>query len=685
MRLHVLIIMAILGGSMATAAAPIAPEVAMNRQWAERAFAVGGPAGHLPFSFVYGGRSSRDFLGTWTGTVSEAAVNATTRRRTLTFTDSQTGLEVKAVCTIYTDTPGVDWTLSFTNTGIVDTPILEQVLAVDAAVPVPGDRAVAVHRLHGSPCAVDDWMPFDQPLPAGERLDFATNNGRSANVSPFFNVSRGDGGVITAIGWSGQWAASVAHTAGAVRTQAGMQTLHTTLRPGESIRSPRILQVQWSGNDPNRGYNLFRRTMMAHILPRRQGALILPPIVHLSTSFYEMNATNEANVLAHLQACKGLGFEMFWLDAYWTGPDGFPHSMGNYGFPLERVVPKDRFPHGLEAIGAAVKQSGMGFVLWFEPERVVADTLLAKEHPEWVLTHAGADRSQFGLFDLGNPAARAYMTEYLQAAITKYQVDCLRIDYNIDPLAYWQAHDTDPSRVGMTELRYVEGLYRMWDDLLRANPSLFIDNCASGGRRIDLETCARALALWRSDNTCDMVGDDPEVILMAAVKNQVMSGGLNRYLPWGTNGQMGADPYRFRSGFNAGIAFCEDIRPREYPRDELAKGIAEGKRLRPYWFGDYYPLTAVTADPADWLALQYHRPEQQDGIVLAFRRHRAPAQSITCRLNAVDSTARYQVTFAHSYEPERTVTMTGAELQGLTLDIPACPGSLLIEYRKLRK
>jgi alpha-galactosidase len=43
----------------------------------------------------------------------------------------------------------------------------------------------------------------------------------------------------------------------------------------------------------------------------------------------------------------------------------------------------------------------------------------------------------------------------------------------------------------MGEIRYVEGLYRMWDDLRKTHPRLFMDNCASGGRRIDLETCSR--------------------------------------------------------------------------------------------------------------------------------------------------------------------------------------------------
>ena len=76
---------------------------------------------------------------------------------------------------------------------------------------------------------------------------------------------------------------------------------------------------------------------------------------------------------------------MFWLDAYWTR-DGFPAGMGHYGFPIERAEPRDRFPRGLRPIGDAVHQAGLGFLMWFEPERVHPGTALAKEHPAWVIS-----------------------------------------------------------------------------------------------------------------------------------------------------------------------------------------------------------------------------------------------------------------------------------------------------------
>ena len=241
----------------------------------------------------------------------------------------------------------------------------------------------------------------------------------------------------------------------------------------------------------------------------------------------------------------------------------------------------------------------------------------------------------------------------------------------------------DPNRVGLTEMRYVEGLYRMWDDLLQANPGLLIDNCASGGRRIDLETMSRSLPLWRSDNTCDMLDLKPATVLAAARKNQLMSAGLNRYVPFSIAGQMGATPYLFRSGFNAGIAFAEDVRPKDYPRELLKQGIAEGKRIRKYFLGDFYPLVEAGADPRGWTVMQYHRPQENDGLVMAFRRDQSAYVACEARLRDIAPTKQYEITVYRNYEPERPVTLEGSALSQLRLEIGECPGSVLVEYRDL--
>ncbi len=219
----------------------------LNGEWAGRVFS-GSRSAELPFSFVYDGKASSDILGNWEMKAESKAIDATRFARSVLLTDPRTKLEVRASAIIYLDTEGVDWTLTFTNHGSGDSPVLEKVWAVDVGIPVgKPETAVVIHRLNGGPSRADDWLPFDEPISAEDSREFATFGGRSSNVCPFFNVNWGTGGVITAIGWSGQWAAGIERNAkGDVRIRAGMEGLHVRLRPGESIRSPRIMQMRWA-------------------------------------------------------------------------------------------------------------------------------------------------------------------------------------------------------------------------------------------------------------------------------------------------------------------------------------------------------------------------------------------------------------------------------------------------------
>ena len=652
-------------------------EIGLNRDWAEQAFS--SEDREIPFSFVYGGQHSSEFIGGWERTDEDEILDAIQRRHVLTLTDPQTGLKVCAVATIYTDTPGVDWTLSFANAGTEATPILEHVKALDVTLERGEHDCVTLHQLRGSDNASDDWLPFDERLSPGERIELAPILGRSSNgACPFFNLEWDGGGVITAIGWTGQWTASIEHTEDArLRIQAGMEKMHVSLRPGETIRSLRILQLYWEGNDTLRAYNLFRQTMLSHVVPKVGGETIVPPIVHLSTSFCELNDSTEANVLSHLEPIKELGFEFFWLDAYFTR-GGFPDGMGNYGFPLELAIPSDRFPNGLKPISDAAHAAGMGFLVWFEPERVADGTYIAREHPEWIIS---LEDQRFNLLNIGLPEARTALTDYLIAAIHEYGMDCLRIDYNIDPLPFWRSLDqVEPDRVGIAEIRYIEALYQMWDDILAAHPHLFIDNCSSGGRRIDIETCSRSIPLWRTDATiAPLMESDFD---QSALQNQVMTAGLSRYVPFNVSGQMGPAPYWFRSGFNAGIPVCDDCRAAGYPLDLLKAGIEEGKRIRKYYFGNFYPLNEVTTSPGDWCVLQYHRPDEQDGMVIAFRRPQSSDASFVFSLHEIDPDAKYEITQSHGYDPSDPLELAGTQLQLLKLEIDDCPGSVVVEYKR---
>lgn len=634
----------------------------------------GGITVAWPFSFVYGGRPSHMLLPYWERRVEIEPVEGGVRR-SLIFTDPATRLEVRAVAAAYTDTLGVDWILHFTNRGGADTPVLEQVRALDTAFRcAPG--APATFSSLRSTCGVDDWSPFSEALAPGARREFAPTAGRSSlGACPFFDLEWKGGAAVVGIGWTGQWAATVENRDGTVALRAGMQNLHLALHPGESIRTPRILFLSAPEGDMEHTYNLWRATMIRHLVPKVKGETVVPPFAHLSTAFYETDKCTEAIALDHLNAGKDLGFECYWYDAYY-GKDDFP-TVGNYVLPVARGFNTIRFPNLLKPIAEAVHAAGLKFLLWFEPERICPGTLMAIEHPEWVVL----PETGWGMFNLAVPEAREYITNYISGLIDDYGLSWIRIDNAVAYAPLWQQLDAaaGPDRVGMAEIRYVEGLYRWWDDLRAKHPELAIDNCASGGGRIDLELCARSIPLWRTDATISpLLNKD---FLQAALQNQVMTAGMSRYVPFSASGQMGADPYNFRSGFNAGISFCEDTRPAEYPRDLLRAAIVEGKRIRKYFFGNLYLLTDVTTSPRDWQVRQYHRAEQGDGMVMAFRRHQSPFTGFMCDLREINNDADYEVTVSQGYTPEPVRMMKGAELRRINLDIREMPGSLLVEYR----
>jgi len=112
----------------------------------------------LPFSFVYDGKPSGELVGNWKRTVREEPIDAVRRRIILTLADPATGLELRAEAIVYLDTPGVEWTLHFTNKGAKPSAIIEQVKAVDVTISPGLQDAVTLHRLMGNPRRIDDWL-----------------------------------------------------------------------------------------------------------------------------------------------------------------------------------------------------------------------------------------------------------------------------------------------------------------------------------------------------------------------------------------------------------------------------------------------------------------------------------------------------------------------------------------------
>jgi len=625
-------------------------------------FLTSGP----PFSFVYGGVSSAELLTTWKRTV-ETKDKEDRVEYLVNWTDPKTQLRVTATVGVFKRYPAVDWLLSFENRGSKDTPILESIQAADVGLRTGLSKRVGVlHHLMGDACGERSFLSVETTLEADKTIRLAPTGGRPSSISafPFFNFQYRDRGIITAVGWSGQWAASFKRAAnGPTRLCVGMEKTHLLLHPGERIRSPRVLMLSWHG-DRLTAHNRFRRLMLFHYVPKQNGRPARLPIALQCFDRYSWTRADwatEAGQMAAAEFAKGIGCDHHWLDAAWF-VGGFPNGVGNW-----TCKPK-AFPNGLKPVSDACHKLGLKFVVWFEPERVASGSQIAREHPEFVFGGAKG-----GLFKLSDPAARRWLTDLLSKRIGEFGIDVYRNDFNIDPLAFWRRNDT-PDRQGMTELRYVEGHYQMWDELLSKHPGLLIDNCSSGGRRIDLETCMRSVPLWRSDTSCSPGHPD---------WNQAQSCGLSLYLPFHTACGWTPEPYDFRSSATAGaicqFAYLDD----GFPVALAQATIAEARENRKFWYGDFYPLTSCTTTPDHWAAYQFHRPDLDAGLVLVFRRAESGYTGLEVALKGLAPATTYTVEHIDDARAKTVRTMTGRALMSPTeLRLPEKANSLLIRYEK---
>ncbi len=132
-----------------------------------------------PFSFVYDGKTSQSLLPSWKRTPGASHTEDRTQF-VATWLDTKTGLKVIATATAFNDFPAVEWVLRFENTGTKDSPILENVQALDIVLGTENRQAVVLDQIRGDDCSPQSFLPIERPLKAGESVSLAPYGGRSS-------------------------------------------------------------------------------------------------------------------------------------------------------------------------------------------------------------------------------------------------------------------------------------------------------------------------------------------------------------------------------------------------------------------------------------------------------------------------------------------------------------------------
>lgn len=609
------------------------------------------------FSFLLGGKDFKEH----SPSVKVETDGSTTK--TMYIFDG--GLRMINTFRVYPEFGACDWVNEWENTGDAPTDIISELWDCDVELPFPesepktsgrswlhkDENVVKVYVMAGGDSSPDAFsygnidvnrsVNFPNWFVEGSRRVYGSKGGRSSDgLAPFFHIKHGKEnlGVIAAVGWTGQWNTAVERKKDSVIFRSKIEDTNFRILPGECFRTSSVTLMPYCGTMQD-GQNKWRRLVRDVYSPIRDPEKELP----FSAMLWGGTSTEDClEVIKKIEA-TGIPYNTYWMDAGWYGAGVLPSIDEHEGDWSQHVgnweVNRVRHPDLLLDVASAIEKTDKQYLLWFEPERVRRGVPLVKDHPEYLII-PDDERNQNILFDLGNEEAWQYCFNTLVDIIARLRISVYRQDFNFAPLGYWRLADT-PERVGITEIKHINGLYRLWDALLERFPGLLIDNCASGGRRIDVETLRRSVPMWRSDAQCPV---DPTPYI---TQNHAMNYGS--WLPYsGTGtGRCWFDTYRFRSAyapiFATGLFYSIEGK---IDRDEkslkwLWKMVKEFLRVRPYLYKDIYPLTSPSGYTDTWSAVQYHDPDEDAGVLQVFRREKSMYPTADLKLYGLSQDKEY--------------------------------------------
>lgn len=485
------------------------------------------------------------------------------------------------------------------------------------------------------------------------RRTFIDPRGRSTNgYSPWFCLNNEDLGLryLAQLAYSGNWAMRFERypsgpdiSAEALNVSLGMRFDFggpLTVLPGESFLLPSVAFTATAG-DSDDAANQLHRYQRQFVVPRTPTND--PLLVQFNSWYPFQGKMNVREMKRCADVAAQLGAEVFVLDAGWFSGKNWSRELGDW------TVNRAEFPHGLQELANYVRSEGMEFGLWVEIENLGVDSRMFRKHPDWCLACNGHplevdDRYQL---DFAKPEVRRWARSVIDGFVRNYGIEWLKIDYNIDI-----GERFDPpsllARRGDVLYQQIMYYYKWLDEIRAAYPKLVIENCSSGGLRLDLGVIAHTHTTWLSDEVRPL----PSVQLAYGCTLEFMPEICNHWMVGDTlNGEVGSSepagwwdfmlrvPMTGQFGISSRVFSWSPALERR-----AEENVSLYKRLRAVVMGaDVYHLTPPPAhdEPKGWCAIQYVSQNQKRSIVMVYRLAESlPAEAFKLRGLAMNRTYR---------------------------------------------
>ncbi len=283
---------------------------------------------------------------------------------------------------------------------------------------------------------------------------------------------------------------------GMTRVQLGLgsEDFRYRLPDGETVFCPEAVMTYSPAGLGIMSRN-FHRFVNGHILPEK--AKERRPVVLNSWEAFSFDI-DEKLMVDFAKEAAACGIDMVVMDDGWFGKRvNDKAGLGDW------VENRDRFPEGLGSFVRRVKETGVKFGIWVEPEMVNPGSELFRIHPEWCIQcpdrPMSLSRSQYVL-DMANPAVVAYLKESFEKTFRDVPIDYFKWDFNrhiSEPGSLYLAAEDQ----GSMGFRFMQGVYSLLRWFGETFPNAMIETCSGGGGRYDLGMMAYGSQIWTSDNT----------------------------------------------------------------------------------------------------------------------------------------------------------------------------------------
>lgn len=568
---------------------------------------------------------------------------------TITKTDKSSDLTFITTLTLFRSDNALEIAQEIKNNGTTDSPVISDLYAADVNIPVASTTGITLKTSRGcGKTGVDDDYDFGEltyKMGVGSSYSFEPIGGRSCNYAwPYFDLVGSDGGCVIAIGWTGQWQADFSTVPGGVALKAGQQYFDAYLKAGESVKTPSVTMAFYNGTSED-GRNNFRQLYLKHYTPEnvKDEDYVFPITFNIG---YTLDST--VNTLNYISKTLKVENICIWQDAVWFGDETTDWSVNVGNWYPKQSVGED----GMKETGNLIHEAGYRYILWYELERAHADTQMGTEHRELYYDYQTGSNY---LLRLDTEEGYDWMFSVICHAVEEYGMDIYRQDFNLNPLQYWLDND-EPNRTGITENKYINNLYRLLDELLAKYPDLVIDNCASGGRRLDIAMMKRCISLFRTDYSCTDNCD--------AQGLQYHQQNLLSWIPFTAAGinQNVQDPYAALSAMSIG----QIINTSKWATDLTYE-------LQPYYRGNYYNLLKAAYDDYSHQAWELFDVDSNTGFVVAFARPNTQEGMLALKLKGLNPDMLYNVTLHGDDKP--LFEKSGKELMENGIEIYLRPRS----------